>query len=307
MALPNPKILDLSHWNAPSDLSKPAVMDWAKAKAQGVVGVIIRLGSINDVTGVCYEDYRLREFVNGAKAAGMPIGYYWYMRPKWGGGRQLDYIMKLMTDLNLPLDLDFWIDVEEPGADVNGPGSAPYQAKDAIAYLASRLVERYPGKVGIYTRQNLWDVYVAPHPLWVTLKLWAARWSSVLTSPWSDGYNKFRDWTIWKNWQFSADGNNLAATYGFPSGDVDIDISYYNGTEEQFKNEYNLFNPLEALERKVAALELVTSQLMAQNKILQDNLNLVNNELIGLDGQLSLMEENQLSLQAWARSINYKQ
>lgn len=314
MALPNPKILDLSHWNAPSDLTKPAVQDWEKAKAQGVVGAIIRLGSINDVTGVCYEDYRLREFVAGAKNAGIPIGYYWYMRPKWGGGRQLDYVLKTLSTLALPLDLDMCIDVEEPGADVNGPGSAPYQARDAVLYMATKLVERYPGRVAIYTRQNLWDSYVAPDPYWPKLKLWAARWNESLTSPWSDGYNIFRDWTTWKLWQYSADGNNLAATYGFPSGDVDIDISYYNGTIEQFKSEYDLLDPLESLEKRVleleqtvAELEQVVEQLVTQNQSLENNINLLNNEIIGLDGQIRLLEENQLSLEYWARNINYKQ
>lgn len=227
MSLPNPKIVDLSHWNAPSDLTKPAIQDWKLAKTQGVIGAYIRLGSIDNVTGVCYTDYRLQEFAFGAKNAGIPVGYYWYTRPRWGGGKQVDFILKTLVDLNLPMDLDFYIDVEEPGADVNGPGTAMYQARDAVKYMATQLLAKYPGRVGIYTSEYFWDRNIAVDTIWSTLKLWAARWNTTLTSPWSDGLNKFRDWSLWKYWQYSADGNALASTYGFPSGDIDIDLEYY--------------------------------------------------------------------------------
>ena len=299
MTLPNPKIIDLSHWNAPSDLNKPAIQDWSKAKEQGVVGAIIRLCSIDNVTGVPYTDWRLDEFVRGAISANIPIGYYWYTRPKWGGGVQVQYILKILKEKNLPLDLDFYIDVEEPGADVNGPGSAPYQARDAIKYMVQQLSSVYPGRVGIYTRQNLWDIYVAKDPLWATLKLWAARWKESLTSPWSDGYNIFRDWIDWKYWQYIADGNGLASTYGFPSGDVDIDLSYYNGTTEEFEAEYNL-DPLQDLARRVATLELENSQQFAMLTALREENTELSGKIYPLQAQVDLILENLLTLESWA-------
>lgn len=294
MSLNNPKIIDLSHWNAPSDLNKPAIQEWDKAKALGVVGAIIRLGSIDDVSGIPYTDYRLDEFVRGGTNAKVPLGYYWYTRPKWGGGKQVDYILKIMQEKNLPFNLDFMIDVEEPG-------QYPDQARDAVKYMAKRLSEIYPGRVGIYTRQNLWDAYVSQDTYWSTLKLWAARWSTLLTSPWSDGYNKFRDWTIWKYWQYSANGNLLGATYGFPSGTVNIDLSYYYGTEEAFLNEYNLkpTDAVEELAKRLTNLEVLHTETLTK-------LALINNQIIGLDGQISLLEEKQLSLENWAKGINYK-
>jgi GH25 family lysozyme M1 (1,4-beta-N-acetylmuramidase) len=42
--------IDVSHWQG--------VMDWAKAKAAGVQFAIIRAGSIDANTGVCYTDYQ---------------------------------------------------------------------------------------------------------------------------------------------------------------------------------------------------------------------------------------------------------
>jgi GH25 family lysozyme M1 (1,4-beta-N-acetylmuramidase) len=299
MSLPNnPLIVDLSHWNAPSDQTQPAIQNWDLAKSKGIVGAFIRLGSIDNITGICYTDYRLDDFVYGAVKANIPIGYYWYTRPKWGGGKQVDYILKILSDLSLPMDLDFILDVEEPG-------QYPDQARDAVKYMAQQLSLKYPGRVAIYSRQNLWDIYVSPDPYWATLKLFAARWANLI-SPWSDGYYKFRDWNIWKYWQFSADGNQLGDDYGFPSGDADIDLSYYNGTLEQFKNEYNLFNPLEVLEKRIKDLEINVTQLIAYNISLQSDVDLQENELIGLQGQTNFVENGLLDIRDWAEKLNYK-
>lgn len=299
MSLPNPKIIDLSHWNAPSDLTKPAIQDWDKARSQGVIGAIIRLGSIDDITMVPYTDYRLKEFVQGATNAKIPLGYYFYARPRFSGKLQGDFIMSVLKDL--PVSLDVMLDVEVPGQDIE-------QARDSIRAMANAIIPYFPGRVGIYSRQNLWDRYVIADPLWPTLKLWAARWYSALTSPWSDGLYKFRDWVDWKYWQYSADGNLLGATYGFPSGTVNIDLTYYNGTEDEFKKEYNLVppDPLAELSARVLKLETLQAETNARVlKVIGDAINL-QEQLDNTNINQSAILESLLELEAWARGINYK-
>jgi len=44
-----PLVIDVSHWNGPAD--------WNQVKAKGVSAAIIRAGSIDDATGVCYKDW----------------------------------------------------------------------------------------------------------------------------------------------------------------------------------------------------------------------------------------------------------
>jgi GH25 family lysozyme M1 (1,4-beta-N-acetylmuramidase) len=44
----------------------------------------------------------------------------------------------------------------------------------------------------------------------------------VLTSPWSDGYCKFRDWLTWFFWQWSSHGR-------VPGYTGDVDLNYFNG------------------------------------------------------------------------------
>ena len=54
--------IDISHWQKK--------MDWAKAKAAGVQFAIIRAGSVDNATGVCYTDYEFENNVAGCKAQG---------------------------------------------------------------------------------------------------------------------------------------------------------------------------------------------------------------------------------------------
>jgi GH25 family lysozyme M1 (1,4-beta-N-acetylmuramidase) len=79
----------------------------------------------------------------------------------------------------------------------------------------------------IYTRQTWWDFYVNADSLWKQCDLCAARYATVLTSPWSDNLYKFRDWGKWKFWQYTShcDGKY----FGFSSLDGDLD--WFNGDE----------------------------------------------------------------------------
>lgn len=247
----NPKIIDLSKWNGPMDLKIPAMQDWDMAKSNNVVGAILRIGSIDMTTGACYKDSRVDEFVKGAVAAKMPIGYYFYTRPRFSGVLQADYVLDLLKDM--PMDLDFWIDVEEAGIN-------PAQARDSIKAMASKLRDAFGTRVGIYTRQSFWDANVAQDPMWGSLKLWAARWSNALSGPWSDNSFKFRDWTNWKIWQYSADTNNLAAQYGFGNGETSMDLNYFNGSKDDFLNEYSI-HPTISLEERLSLIETEIANL----------------------------------------------
>ena len=284
------KLIDTSHWNGPSP-------DLAKAKEMGVVGGIHRLGSINDVTGICYTDYRLEEYTDAYVKADLPLGYYWYTRPKWGGGRQIDFILETLQRLKLPMTLDFWIDEEEPGADVNGPGSAPFQARDAIRHMGQELLKAYPNRGGIYTSDYLWTQYVAADPFWPSLQLWAARWDTDISSPWSDGKAIFRDWTEWEMWQYSK-GFTQATLYGFvgaPNGTADIDLDYWNGTPEEFKAEYTP-DPLAELEDRLLDVEM---QILEAGRFFKELKQTVTDLTALHNGELTQLAKRIAELEEW--------
>ena len=215
---------DVSHWNG--------LGNWQIAKERGVRFAYIRAGSINAVTAVCYEDTLLSEHIRDVSAAGIPFGVYWYMRPRFSGSVQGEYLHNLIrtgVGDNQFHCLPVCIDVEESG-------SSSTQAAESIEDMLGML-SFYQYRTMIYARQSHYDANVAPSPIIAKCDLWAARWSSALTSPWSDGKHQFRDWSDFRLWQHSADGNALATTYGFPGhpfGDNDLDLNYFNGDEAAF-------------------------------------------------------------------------
>jgi lysozyme len=227
--------IDISKWNGRGD--------WSAVKEAGVAFAFIRAGSVDAVTGKPYRDNLFLDHVGGALSVNIPFGFYWYFRPKWSPKMQADAFMDyaLISGSFPPLPLV--IDVEESGV------------TPAVLSLAVETMWNEMGKPRtlIYTRQSFWDFNVARSSVFAQMGLWAARWTSGITSPWSDGRYKFRDWQDWKFWQYSADGNALATTYGFPghpTGDNDIDLNWYNGNEDQFAADFGLSVPL-TLEQRV--------------------------------------------------------
>lgn len=252
----NAKLVDLSRWNGPADLKTPVASNWTLASEKGIVGAFIRLGSINDITGECYLDDRLFEHVDDAVKANKPIGYYFYSRPKFDGSKQGTFILDTLRYYQLPVDLDIAYDVEAVGL---SPAQAAASTKAATMLLAGA----YPRRVAIYTRQSFWDPNIAADPFWSTLKLWAARYNTLLTGPWSDGKLTFRDWSNWTIWQYSADGNGLAAAHGWTNGSVSIDLNQYNGDEAAFRKAYNL-DPLAELKAQIDALTAKVASYQAE-------------------------------------------
>jgi len=214
-------ILDQSHWN--NRCYYPI------AKDAGAIATFIRYGSINNSTGICYTDYIADANVMDAVTYDMPFGGYFYMRPKFSGILQGNYFVELLR--KYPSKLPAVIDVEEIG-----------NYRNVISMIET--VKNAGYKTLLYTRQTVWDTYFPANDYWKTVDLFAARWTSApLDSPWGDGKFKFRDWNTWKFWQYSADGNGRSKEFGFPgypSGDADIDLSYYNGTLEEFIAEYDI-------------------------------------------------------------------
>ncbi len=237
--------MDVSHWNGKGDFSK--------AKAQGVEFVYIRLGSIDNIEGKCYLDDLVDYNVAEAKRVELPFGFYFYTRPKFSAQVQGSFIISNLA-IRAKAKLPLAIDAEESGAYVS---STTQFLKDLHIVITNVGYQD-----SIYTRQSFWDLNVDPDPLWSTMKLWAARYNSTLTGPWSDGKYVFRDWNNWKFWQWSETGN--AVLYGFPGapvGSAGLDMDYYNGNHAQFTSEFNIQSPeLERIEALENALSVMKGQ-----------------------------------------------
>jgi len=237
----NAKGLDLSRYNGRGD--------WQAVKAAAISYVMIKAGGVYSASGVCYTDDLLADHVAGAQSIGIPFGLYWFFLPFSPMQKQLDYFLGLVNQYQPQIPLA--VDVE------SNNGKTAKITTDHLKTMVTTL--KGAGKpVIIYTRQSYWDTNLLADPFWSSCELWASRWSSGLTSPWSDGYFKFRDWSTWRMWQYSGDNNALATTYGFPGppeGDPDIDLNWYNGTEADLYAWIGADHPVLTLEERVARLE----------------------------------------------------
>jgi len=239
----NARGLDLSKYNGRGN--------WQKVKEAGVSFVIIKAGGIYSNTGVCYTDNLIADHVAGARSVGIPFGLYWYFLPFTPVNRQIDYYRDLLIQYKPDIPYIF-VDVENN----NGQSSTVVTAT-LRAFISSF------SKVVIYTRASWFNPNVKIDN-WKRYDLWAARYATGLTGPWSDGNWKFRDWDTWRIWQMTGENNNLAASYGFPGppeGDPDMDTNQFNGTDAEFRQWAGLEHiptveeRFASLEGRVAALE----------------------------------------------------
>lgn len=251
--LSNARGLDLSRYNGKGN--------WEETKASGVSFVIVKAGGVYSNTGVCYTDNLLADHVAGAKSVGIPFGLYWYFLPFTPVSKQINYYRDLLIQYKPDIPYIF-VDVE------NNNG----QSSTLVTSTLKTFVSAF-SKVVIYTRASWFNPNVKVGD-WKKYDLWAARYATGLTGPWSDNNWKFRDWDTWRIWQMTGENNNLARQYGFPGspppnytgnpynyGDPDMDTNQFNGDENSFRQWAGLAHVptledrLIDLERRITNLE----------------------------------------------------
>jgi len=208
-------IVDVSHWQGDID---------AQTMVSKAIGMYIRAGSIDNNSGICYEDYRLRE--NCTKfSENIPCGYYWYFRPNHDGFKQGEYFATLIK--NASINLPPMVDVETPAI-----VWSQYYKDQLIKFLT--VVDRHLSSTicGIYTRGYFWNDYIKNFSVPVSHRpLWIARYNDVASHPWDVNQNsKLRPspWIDYKLWQWTDKGS------GFGEESSYIDLNRFNGTLEEF-------------------------------------------------------------------------
>jgi lysozyme len=207
------KGVDVSWWQG--------LIDWQICREAGALFAFIRAGSCNSVTGENYEDFLFRENAEDAPKL-MPVGYYWYFRPQHSPTSQADYFS------NLVLAEDFLM---PPVADIeNNGGLSPAAYADSIKAFLDRVESLTGYKPIIYTSSGKW-ADVEPRPYWDDYDLWVAHYTSNPEPLVPEAWNL----NGWIFWQYTASGD--AEEFGGPgppSGDDDIDLNWFNGTEDEF-------------------------------------------------------------------------
>lgn len=96
------KIIDVSKHNV--------VTDWAKVKASGVTGVIIRAGYGRVIS---QKDKTFEDYYAGAVKAGLNVGAYWYSYAKTPAEAKTEAAVFLEAIKGKKFDLPVYFDIEE--------------------------------------------------------------------------------------------------------------------------------------------------------------------------------------------------
>jgi len=230
------KGIDISHWNA---WESPQ-----RAWEAGARFVIVRFGSIANLTGEVYTDYDLENNMQLLKDwnANNPdkilaVAIYFYGRLNHDVIKQAQFIADMVDyiefDLGVKVGFIVW-DQEEAG--------------DAeLLRVGMTEAEHRSGKVCVlYTNLNAWKYLLRGDKSWgVFFDLWQAQWTLAnmpdLLEPWHPDFK-------WSLWQYSSK-NGLGIVFGgagHPEGTADMDLNYFNGSEAEMYDYFN-YSPDEPL------------------------------------------------------------
>jgi GH25 family lysozyme M1 (1,4-beta-N-acetylmuramidase) len=203
------------------DDSTPGKIDFAKMKAAGAKGVILRGGQNT------WADEDFLDHYRAAKEAGLPRGSYWFYDSRNPPARQAN-IWHALIGNDLP-ELGLWTDLEES---YNGQYRGEKYWKEFVlsvgAYFPQVKVQ------GIYTAYWWWNRQtVTDNAFWSTYPLWVAQYgvnqdAVLIPRPWVGKEPLF--------WQYTASGDGTK--YGVES--LEIDLNYFNGDADKFRSYFGL-------------------------------------------------------------------
>lgn len=184
------KVIDVSEWQG--------VIDWAKVKADGVVGAIIRYADGDHLDP--YFDRNMSE----AKANGLHIGAYIFSRSKTKIGGENDAVKLYKASKPYAPDLPLYIDLED---------AKIKSYANIIAQAFLRKMKELGGRPGIYANLNWWNNYLAETARdYSSNAFWIAQYYDKVTH---------KNPSLFGMWQYSSSGSVNGI-----NGKVDMDWLY---------------------------------------------------------------------------------
>lgn len=184
------KGIDISTWQRN--------VDFAKVKAAGISAVIIRAGYGKELS---QKDDRFEAHYQGAKAAGLKIGAYWYSYAASLADAALEAKTCLSCIKGKTFDLPIYFDMEE--------ASQTKLGKTVLTKMAERFCDTVIAggfRAGIYSNLNWLTNYLDHAKLKEKYSIWLAQWSASHT-------------LACDIWQYSSRGRVDGI-----SGDVDMNV-----------------------------------------------------------------------------------
>ena len=203
--------IDVSRWNEE--------INWNKVKDAGVRYAIIRAGYRGSVTGALVEDWYFKENVEGAIAAGLPVGLYFFTQAttEVEAVEEASMVLALCKDYDITYPI--FIDTEGAGGDGRDDG-LDKKKRTAICQAFCRTIRSAGYQTGIYASKNWFQNQIDTSVLADDIYIWLAEYGDGVTY---DGK--------YHMWQYTSSGRILGI-----EGRVDLNLSFLEPeTKEDLK------------------------------------------------------------------------
>lgn len=191
--------IDVSKWNGS--------IDWNAVKNSGVSYVIIRCGYRGSTTGALIEDPKFRSNIQGATAAGLKVGVYFFTQAvnEVEAVEEASMVASLISGYKISYPV--FLDVEPSGGRADNIGK---DTRTAVCKAFCQTIQNSGYTAGIYANRTWFTSYINTGSL-TGYKIWLAQYAAAPT------YSATR----YDLWQYSSKGSVAGI-----SGSVDMNISY---------------------------------------------------------------------------------
>ncbi len=191
--------IDVSKWNG--------TIDWTAVKNSGVNYVIIRCGYRGSSTGALIQDPKFKANIQGASAAGIKVGVYFFTQAV----NEVEAVEEASMVLNLikgqKLSYPVFIDVESSGGRADGLDK---NTRTAVVNAFCKTIQNGGYKAGIYANKTWFESKMNTSAL-SGYKIWLAQYAAAPT------YKATR----YDMWQYTSKGSVSGI-----KGNVDMNLSY---------------------------------------------------------------------------------
>lgn len=215
--------IDVSRWNEE--------INWNKVKDAGIKYAIIRAGYRGSVTGALVEDWYFKKNVEGATAAGIPVGLYFFTQAT----NEVEAVEEASMVLSLCKDYDItypiFIDTEGAGGDGRAD-ELDKKTRTAVCQAFCETIRSAGYEAGIYASKNWFNKNIDTSVLSDDIYIWLAEYGDVVTY---DGR--------YHMWQYTSSGRVLGIegrvdlNLSFLDENVTEELKYSSGPEEEAKEE----------------------------------------------------------------------
>lgn len=193
--------IDVSRWNEE--------INWNKVKDAGIKYAIIRTGYRGSVTGALVEDWYFKKNVEGATAAGIPVGLYFFTQAtnEVEAVEEASMVLALCKDY----DITYPIFIDTEGAGGEGRADAlDTKTRTAVCLAFCETIRKAGYETGIYASKNWFKKNIDTSVLTDDIYIWLAEYGDAVT------YDK-----KYHIWQYTSSGRVLGI-----EGRVDLNLSF---------------------------------------------------------------------------------